>query len=242
MVKDRLAELRSVCVCLCVRFLLQKGNVRSNNKAKLDKADGLLDSGFLDEVSQLLQIIAELRDHVAEVEAVQRNILASPQQDAQLDDRLIQLTRTIRQEAYDVRTALKAGYSFSEQELEDMLEKKNPEIFTQAIMADTEAAKRSLSDIEARHADIVRLEKSIEELRDLFMAVSLMVDQQSELIDRVEYNVNKAVDCVVQAKGKLSSAVVQNKKGRRRKIICIVILIVLAILAIIAIASAIGLT
>lgn len=26
-----------------------------------------------------------------------------------------------------------AGYSFSEQELEDMLEKKNPEIFTQAV-------------------------------------------------------------------------------------------------------------
>lgn len=49
-------------------------------------------------------------------------------------------------------------------------------------MADTEAAKRSLSDIEARHADIVRLEKSIEELRDLFMAVSLMVDQQVSLV------------------------------------------------------------
>ncbi|VDP72928.1 unnamed protein product [Echinostoma caproni] len=129
-----------------------------------------------------------------------------------------------------------------EQELEDMLEKKNPEIFTQAIMADTEAAKRSLSDIEARHADIIRLEKSIEELRDLFMAVSLMVDQQSELIDRVEYNVNKAADCVVQAKGKLANAVQQNKKGRRRKIICIIILVVLAFLAIITIASAIGLT
>ncbi|TPP64299.1 Syntaxin [Fasciola gigantica] len=290
MVKDRLAELRL------------KGNVKSDSKTKLDKTDGSLDCGFLDEVSHLLQVITELRDHVNKVEIVQRDILAAPQQDAQLDDQLIQLTRTIRQKAYDVRTALKgfeddanaraplltstkervkimqhasvtrqfvavmntyndiqveyrekckdrirrklnvAGYSFSEQELEDMLEKKNPEIFTQAIMADTEAAKRSLSDIEARHADIIRLEKSIEELRDLFMAVSLMVDQQSELIDRVEYNVNKAADCVVQAKGKLSSAVQQNKKSRRCKIICIIILIVLAILAIITIASAIGLT
>lgn len=48
--------------------------------------------------------------------------------------------------------------------------------------------------------------------RELFV---FHFDIQSELIDRVEYNVNKAVDCVVQAKGKLSSAVVQNKKGRR---------------------------
>ncbi|THD23165.1 Syntaxin-1A protein [Fasciola hepatica] len=223
MVKDRLAELRLVRSSDFFN-VPQKGNVKSDSKTKLDKTDGSLDCGFLDEVSHLLQVITELRDHVNKVEIVQRDILAAPQQDAQLDDQLIQLTRTIRQKAYDVRTALKG----------------NPICFQ--IMADTEAAKRSLSDIEARHADIIRLEKSIEELRDLFMAVSLMVDQQSELIDRVEYNVNKAADCVVQAKGKLSSAVQQNKKSRRCKIICIIVLIVLAILAIITIASAIGLT
>lgn len=45
-------------------------------------------------------------------------------------------------------------------------------------MAETEAAKRSLSDIEARHADIIRLEKSIQEMKELFFNVALLVDQQ----------------------------------------------------------------
>ncbi|VDP57596.1 unnamed protein product [Schistosoma curassoni] len=49
-------------------------------------------------------------------------------------------------------------------------------------MAETEAAKRSLSDIEARHADIIRLEKSIQEMKELFFNVALLVDQQCKII------------------------------------------------------------
>ncbi|CAH8606728.1 unnamed protein product [Dicrocoelium dendriticum] len=135
-----------------------------------------------------------------------------------------------------------AGSSFSEDQIEDMLEKKNPEIFTQSIMASTDAAKRSLLDIEARHADIIRLENSIAELHDLFMTVALMVDNQGDMIDQIEYNVNKAGNCAVQAKKKLSNAVGRKKKHRRCRLICAIILTVLVVLTIIAIASAIGLT
>ncbi|KAH8860327.1 Syntaxin [Schistosoma japonicum] len=108
-----------------------------------------------------------------------------------------------------------AQVSFSEDEVEKMLEKNHTGIFTQAIMAETEAAKRSLSDIEARHADIIRLEKSIQEMRDLFFNVALLVDQQGDLIDQVEYNLNKASDCIVNSKRTLSSTVIRNRKNRR---------------------------
>ncbi|KAA3670504.1 uncharacterized protein DEA37_0005374, partial [Paragonimus westermani] len=65
---------------------------------------------------------------------------------------------------------------------------------------------------------------------------------QSGLIDRIEDNVNKATNSVVQSKRKLSDAVTKQGKYRRRKLICIIILIVLALLTIITILSAIGLT
>ncbi|CAL8086025.1 unnamed protein product [Calicophoron daubneyi] len=262
MVKDRLPELQS------------RIKANGDRKVKTSNENANLDSQFLVDASELRQTITELHEHVQEVEKVQRDILASPQQNDKLDERLLSLTKTIRQKAYDVRSALKgfeenqnekasllssalervksaqhaaitrqfvdvmneynqcqldyrdkcksriqrklnvAGYSCTESELDDMLEKKNPEIFTQAIMADTEAAKRSLSDIEARHADIMRLEKSIEELRDLFMATALMVDQQSELVDRIEYNFGKAGESVVQAKGQLTQAIGKKRKSR----------------------------
>ncbi len=43
---------------------------------------------------------------------------------------------------------------------------------------DTQQAKQSLKDIEARHNDIMKLEKSITELRDMFLDMAMLVEQQ----------------------------------------------------------------
>jgi len=61
------------------------------------------------------------------------------------------------------------GRTTTNEELENMLEQGNPAVFTQGIIMDTAAAKQTLADIEARHADIIKLETSIKELHDMFM-------------------------------------------------------------------------
>ncbi|VDN15406.1 unnamed protein product [Dibothriocephalus latus] len=71
-----------------------------------------------------------------------------------------------------------AGKPVSDDKVEEMLDSTNPSVFTEALMEQTEAAKRSLLEIEARHADILKLERSIEEMRDLFSEIALLVDQQ----------------------------------------------------------------
>lgn len=43
---------------------------------------------------------------------------------------------------------------------------------------ETQQAKQTLADIEARHADIVKLERSIQELHDMFMDMAMLVEQQ----------------------------------------------------------------
>ena len=43
---------------------------------------------------------------------------------------------------------------------------------------DTAAAKQTLADIEARHADIIKLENSIKELHDMFMDMAMLVENQ----------------------------------------------------------------
>ena len=45
-------------------------------------------------------------------------------------------------------------------------------------MTDTQQAKQSLADIEARHEDIIKLEKSIKELHDMFMDMAMLVESQ----------------------------------------------------------------
>ncbi len=50
------------------------------------------------------------------------------------------------------------------------------------IMTDTQQAKQTLADIEARHADIIKLENSIRELHDMFMDMEILVESQVLII------------------------------------------------------------
>ncbi|XP_074643286.1 syntaxin-like isoform X2 [Tubulanus polymorphus] len=126
------------------------------------------------------------------------------------------------------------GKTTTNEELEDMLESGNPAIFTQGIITETQEAKQSLAIIEARHADIMKLEKSIKELHDMFMDMAMLVESQGEMIDRIEYNVEQSVDYIETAKMDTKKAVKYQSKARRKKIIIIVCIIVaLAIIAII---------
>jgi t-SNARE complex subunit (syntaxin) len=46
------------------------------------------------------------------------------------------------------------------------------------ILDDTQQARQSLKDIEARHNDIIKLETSIRELHDMFMDMAMLVESQ----------------------------------------------------------------
>jgi syntaxin 1A len=126
------------------------------------------------------------------------------------------------------------GRTTTDAELEEMLESGNPAIFTQGIITETQQARQSLKDIEARHNDIIKLENSIRELRDMFMDMAMLVESQGEMIDRIEYNVEKSVDYIESAKQDTKKAVKYQSKARRKKIMIIICIIVaLAILALI---------
>lgn len=54
---------------------------------------------------------------------------------------------------------------------------------------ETQQAKQTLADIEARHADIIKLENSIRELHDMFMDMAMLVESQ------VKDNRNREKNC-----------------------------------------------
>ncbi|XP_041457021.1 syntaxin-like isoform X3 [Lytechinus variegatus] len=128
------------------------------------------------------------------------------------------------------------GKSTTDAELEDMLESGNPAIFTSGIIMDTQQAKQTLRDIEARHNDIIKLETSIRELHDMFMDMAMLVESQGEMIDRIEYNVEQSVDYVETAKMDTKKAVKYQSKARRKKImilICCAVLITIVVIIVI---------
>ncbi|XP_063930745.1 syntaxin-1A isoform X2 [Zophobas morio] len=107
------------------------------------------------------------------------------------------------------------GRQTTNEELEEMLEQGNPAVFTQGIIMETQQAKQTLADIEARHADIIKLENSIKELHDMFMDMAMLVENQGEMIDRIEYHVEHAVDYVQTATQDTKKALKYQSKARR---------------------------
>ncbi|KRZ55051.1 Syntaxin-1A -like protein [Trichinella nativa] len=122
-----------------------------------------------------------------------------------------------------------AGKQVDSEQLEEMIESGNPAIFTQGIITDTQQAKQTLADIEARHNDIIKLESSIRELHDMFMDMAMLVESQGEMIDRIEYNVEHAKDYVDRAVSDTKKAVQYQSKARRKKILIIICLAILAL-------------
>lgn len=118
------------------------------------------------------------------------------------------------------------GKTKTSDEVEEMLEGGDPAIFTSDIVIETQQARQALGDIEARHRDIMNLEKSIQELHDMFLDMAMLVESQGEMIDRIEYNVEQAVDFVQSAKSDTKKAVKYQSKARRKKIFIIICLVV----------------
>ncbi|KAL0124375.1 hypothetical protein PUN28_006300 [Cardiocondyla obscurior] len=122
------------------------------------------------------------------------------------------------------------GRTTTNEELEEMLEQGNPAVFTQGIIMETQQAKQTLADIEARHADIIKLENSIRELHDMFMDMAMLVESQGEMIDRIEYHVEHAVDYVQTATQDTKKALKYQSKARRKMILIIICVLITTVI------------
>ncbi|XP_041695867.1 syntaxin-3 isoform X4 [Coregonus clupeaformis] len=121
------------------------------------------------------------------------------------------------------------GKATTDEELEEMLEGGNSAVFTSGIM-DSGISKQALSEIEARHKDIVRLESSIKELHDMFVDIAMLVESQGGMIERIENNMDQSVGFVERAVADTKKAAKFQQEARRKTIIIAVVCTVLAVL------------
>ncbi|CAF4089061.1 unnamed protein product [Rotaria sordida] len=135
-------------------------------------------------------------------------MLTAPQVDNRIKEVLDEKMATIKKLATDVRQNLKIGRSVTDKQMEAMIESRNPAVFTQDIMVETEQAKRSLTDMEARHSDIMRLENNIRELHDIFSDMMELVQTQGEVILRIE-------DAVIQSENAIKTGGTKIEKAKR---------------------------
>ncbi|KYO41044.1 syntaxin-4 [Alligator mississippiensis] len=132
------------------------------------------------------------------------------------------------------------GGVVSDEELEQMLETGQTEVFVSNIMKDTRVTKQALNEIETRHGEILKLERSIQELHDMFTYLATEVELQGEMIDRVEKNILDSEDYVHKGHQHLAAARESQHKARKKKVMIAICLSLTVVIIIIIIGVAIS--
>ncbi|XP_033223422.1 syntaxin-1A-like isoform X2 [Belonocnema kinseyi] len=145
-------------------------------------------------------------------------------------------------------------------ELDEMIDAQETSLFVDNILADIQLTKQQLSDIQTRHSEVKKLEKSITEIRDVFLNIGFLIQEQvilfslisylhkkkvkmiidfkfkGEQINCVEYFAGKTVDNIDSGGQDLKIAKRKSKRLRKRKIqLAVILAVIFLILIIIAI-------
>ena len=131
----------------------------------------------------------------------------------------------------------------TQEEIEEIVDGTGgTEIFAQLMLSSSAhaAAENALADIRERHDDIIRLERSIAELHQLFVDMAVLVEAQGELLDQIEHSVAQSVNYTEKAVGELAKA---NKYARkaRKKMCCLLVVGSMGLAAILIPSLAVGL-
>jgi len=130
----------------------------------------------------------------------------------------------------------------TQEEIEEAIESGDSKVFATQIL-DThlhQQAKNALAYIEARHADIKRIEASIQQLHQLFVDMAILVESQGEMLNQIEYNVSQSVAYTAKGVEELKGAVKLQKKSRKKMYILICIMVIIIAVIIIPIVTTIG--
>lgn len=123
------------------------------------------------------------------------------------------------------------------EEVQQVLETDNPQIFSQALLSSNRYgdARGAFKEVQERHEDIKKIEKTLTELAQMFNEMSMLVEQQDETINVIETQANSVNVDMEQGLKHTEKAVTSARKARRKKWICfwISVLILLIVVAVV---------
>jgi len=120
----------------------------------------------------------------------------------------------------------------TDDEVEKIVESgKAQEVIKQALISDD--LEDVVRDIEERHQDILKLERQVLEVYELFRDLASLVDLQQDSLDVIDARIQSAKNYTERAEVELTEAEDYQKKARKRQcmILGIVIIILVVILA-----------
>ncbi|KAM9851089.1 syntaxin-19 [Aulostomus maculatus] len=130
------------------------------------------------------------------------------------------LTKQERCKHFIIRQLEVSGRDVTEEEVNEMVDTGKWEVFNENLLNDARITRSQLSEIEQRHKELLSLEGNMKELRDLFMDIFMLVEEQGACIEHIQTNVERTQDYVGASNEKFKMAVRYKKKNPLRQLCC----------------------
>nr|XP_057938972.1 syntaxin-19 [Doryrhamphus excisus]XP_057938973.1 syntaxin-19 [Doryrhamphus excisus] len=216
----KFSQQQKVLVATMRRFSIMKKESSITRDIKL-QAESL--HRRLDALSKQVQKTEEQQGPAAATSRIQRSQHAAmyfkfQQVMRQYNEGL--LTKQERCKHFIIRQLEVSGRDVTEEEVNEMVATGKWEVFNENLLNDARITRSQLSEIEQRHKELLSLESNMKELRDLFMDVFMLVEEQGTYIEHIQTNVERTQDYVAASNEKFKLAARYKKKNPLRQICC----------------------
>ncbi|XP_028858004.1 syntaxin-11-like [Denticeps clupeoides] len=143
---------------------------------------------------------------VARIARTQYACLSNNFRDAMMDYNEAEMSHRDTCKAHIQRQLEIVGQEVTGEEMEEMMEAGRWNVFTENILSEGKTARSALSQIESRHQDLLDLESRIKSVREVFLDVAMLVEEQGPMINTIQANVQKAEVASSEALGKMNAA------------------------------------
>ncbi|XP_051265509.1 syntaxin-11b.1 [Dicentrarchus labrax] len=112
------------------------------------------------------------------------------------------------------------GREMTGEELEEMIETGQWNIFNDNVVSEGKTARSALSQIEKRHQELVDLEARINGIHEIFLDIAMLVEEQGSMLTSIQTNVQKTDEDIQLALVKLGKAKRHDKKNPFKRMFC----------------------
>ncbi|XP_026233197.1 syntaxin-19 [Anabas testudineus] len=130
------------------------------------------------------------------------------------------LTKQERCRQFIIRQLEVSGKDVTEELVDEMVITGKWEVFNENLLNDVRMTRSQLSEIEQRHKEMLNLENSLKELRDLFMDIFLLLEEQGTYIEHIQTNIERTQEFVAKSNEKFKMAARYRKKNPIRQLCC----------------------
>ncbi|KAI8978587.1 t-SNARE [Pilobolus umbonatus] len=203
-------------------------------KGETQRRNATIKSGIqgLESVSASLPVTADTQMRATQISAIRKRFIDTIQryQDMERNYQMKYRQRMERQ----IRIVKPDA---SQDEVDNIIDSdRPPQVFAQSLMSAGRQvqAKAVLDEVQTRHDDIKHIERTIVELHQLFMDMSMMIEQQGQVLNTVENNADQTAEQVKEGNSYIGKAIKSARATRAKKwccfFLCIGICVMIAIL------------